>query len=334
MSSNIPPGPSSTTPSVLLPELLGFVPQFLLDDIVDTANDAVKQAVDAMEQFLERWADARKEKNADWDSTQEIEQGLVAFQTLLNTHVDIAFDFFETWCLRNIFAVPSDLPIVAPHQEGLTMDRTAEEEIGLEAEIRDLRKRIHAVSYSVKAAGYVYTFTCLTYLSLQLQQRKLERLLTTSVRLSAIQRSHAERRLAQLAFLRSPQMQSLLTLPDSFLAMYDAVTSLPPSTGEDAEELSVPLPEPGKRMWETNKTGYVNWAVEQLLARTREQEQASKGSGGGAEGGVVASVVAEAAAVGSTEDIKATILATASSSTANVSQSAGSAQQDRKMDIG
>ena len=48
----------------------------------------------------------------------------------------------------------------------------------------------------------------------------------------------------------------------------------------------------------------------------------------------MASVVAEAAAVGSTEDIKATILATASSSTANISQSAGSAQQDRNMDIG
>ncbi|KAI0088922.1 Mis12 protein-domain-containing protein [Irpex rosettiformis] len=292
--SNVPPVPSSTVPSVLLPELLGFVPQFLLDDIVDTANDAVKQAVDAMEQFLERWADARREKNVDWDSTQEIEQGLVAFQTLLNTHVDIAFDFFETWSLRNIFAVPSDLPIVAPHQEGLTMDKTVEEEVGLEAEIRELRKRIHA-------------------------QRKLERLLTTSVRLSHIQRTHASRRLAQLSFLRSPQMQSLLTLPDSFLAMYDAVTSLPPSTGEDAEELSVPLPEPGKRMWETNKTGYVNWAVDQLLARTREQEQAaSKGGSGsgssGGEGGVVASVVASAVAVGSTEDVKATILAMASPS--------------------
>lgn len=145
MSSQHPPVPSSTVPSVLLPELLGFVPQFLLDDIVDTANDAVKQAVDAMEQFLERWASSRRASNADWDSTQEIEQGLVAFQTLLNTHVDIAFDFFETWSLRNIFAVPGDLPVVAPHQEGLEMDRTEEEELGLEAEIRELRKRIHAV---------------------------------------------------------------------------------------------------------------------------------------------------------------------------------------------
>lgn len=140
-----PQPPSSTVPSVLLPELLGFVPQFLLDDIVDTANDAVKQAVDAMEQFLERWAEARKQKIQDWDSTQEIEQGLVAFQTLLNSHVDIAFDYLELWSLRNIFAVPPELPLVAPHQAGLQLDRTAEEEANLVSEIREIRKKIQAV---------------------------------------------------------------------------------------------------------------------------------------------------------------------------------------------
>ena len=46
------------------------------------------------------------------------EVGLVAFQTLLEHHTDIAFDFFEAWCLRNlnIFMIPSDLPFVL-HQE-------------------------------------------------------------------------------------------------------------------------------------------------------------------------------------------------------------------------
>ena len=69
--------PQTTVPSVLLPELLGFVPQFLLDDIIDTANDAVRQAVEAMEVFLRRWALEREKKvDGDWDSTQEIEQGL------------------------------------------------------------------------------------------------------------------------------------------------------------------------------------------------------------------------------------------------------------------
>ena len=63
--------------SLLLPEVLGFVPQFLLDDIVDTANDAVRQAVDAMEVFLRRWASEREDNvGTDWDSTHEVEQGL------------------------------------------------------------------------------------------------------------------------------------------------------------------------------------------------------------------------------------------------------------------
>ena len=60
------------------------IPQFLLDDIINTANDEARQSIDAMEQFLQRWADARasntssKSSNPDWDPTQEIEQGLVA----------------------------------------------------------------------------------------------------------------------------------------------------------------------------------------------------------------------------------------------------------------
>lgn len=139
-----PPPPPA--PSVILPEILGFVPQFLLDDIVDTANDAVRQAVDAMEVFLRRWAAEREDKvDKDWDSTQEVEQGLVAFQTLLNSHVDIAFDVFEAWSLRNIFVVPPDLPVVVPHQEGLNLEHTADEETELVNEIRDLRRKIQAV---------------------------------------------------------------------------------------------------------------------------------------------------------------------------------------------
>ena len=139
--------PTNTTPPVLITELLGFVPQFLLDDIVDTANDEVRQAVDAMEGFLRRWVIARSEKVGDWDSNQDVEQGLVAFQTLLYNHVDIAFDFFEAWSLRNIFALPPDLKIVAPHQRGLDLTVRPEEEMELMADIEDLRRKIENVSF-------------------------------------------------------------------------------------------------------------------------------------------------------------------------------------------
>lgn len=137
--------PPPTVPSVLLPELIGFIPQFLLDDVINSANEATQQAVDAMEAFLER-RDATKQDPADtWKSAEELEKGLNAFQTLLESHVDIAFDFFEAWSLRNIFAIPADLPIVAPHQKGLNLSEPEERETELVQEIKDLRRQIQAV---------------------------------------------------------------------------------------------------------------------------------------------------------------------------------------------
>lgn len=140
--------PAPTAPTILLPEILGFSPQLLLDDVINSANSAVTASVDGMEMFLLRWADGRakegKGKSED-DITEGIEQGLVAFQTLLESHVDIAFDFFELWSLRNIFAVPADLPVIVPHQKELDLDAPPEKEVELLAEIDELRRKIDNV---------------------------------------------------------------------------------------------------------------------------------------------------------------------------------------------
>lgn len=50
--------------------------------------------------------------------------------------------------------------------------------------------------------------------------------------------------------------------------MHEAMLTLPP-----LDPLSLPqVPvEPGKRPWETSKTGYVNWAVGQLVEKSREE---------------------------------------------------------------
>lgn len=132
--------------SLLVTEILGFSPQLLLDDIINIANNAVQDGVNGMEEFLERWANARAERDGnDWGMTQEVEQGLVAFQTLLEYHTDIAFDFFEAWSLRNIFAIPPDLPIVLPHQQNLDLTHTPERERELMDEMEDLRKKLDNV---------------------------------------------------------------------------------------------------------------------------------------------------------------------------------------------
>lgn len=297
--------PPQSVPSVLIPELIGFTPQFLLDDIINTANDSVKKTVEAMETFLRRWAESRTEAvDGEWDSTQEVEQGLVSFQTLLESHVDIAFDFFEAWSLRNIFAIPVDLPIVAPHLAGLNLEQPPEKEAELLSEIDDLRRKIQAVS-----ASYI-NITYRTWLISDIQQKKLQRLYTRAVAKSATQLTHSHNCLQKLDFLRSPQLQAMLALPPEFLAMYLSISALPPPNESiDTEPLSVAAPEPGKRPWETSRTGYVNWAIEQLLARTKARKYGTDGDDAtpGEASSVVGQMAAAAHGIATAENMKAAL---------------------------
>ncbi|KZP11929.1 Mis12-domain-containing protein [Athelia psychrophila] len=263
--------PAPTAPSILLPEVLGFSPQLLLDDVINSANSAVTASVDGMEMFLLRWADGRakegKGKSED-DITQDIEQGLVAFQTLLESHVDIAFDFFELWSLRNIFAVPADLPVVVPHHQGLDLEAPPEKEAELIAEIDDLRRKID-------------------------NQQRLKRLYIRAARKSRLQLKHSQSQLEKIMFLRSPQLQILGALPASLTQMCEEVASLPLP---DPASLQQPLPDLAKRPWETSKTGYFQWAVGQSLAHS---------GGDGAQGASAVSRVAEVVqAVGTADQVK------------------------------
>ncbi|KAG6829083.1 hypothetical protein H0H92_005794 [Tricholoma furcatifolium] len=255
-------GPSQPPKQVhhLLPEILGFSPQLLLDDIINIANNAVQDGVNGMEEFLQKWVDARSERqNNDWDSTHDVEQGLVAFQTLLEHHTDLAFDFFEAWSLRNIFAIPPDLPIVVPHQQELNLTQTPEREQELMDELEQLRRRLDNV------------------ISQRLQRRE-------------------EERLAQLSILQSPSLDILHSLPQKFVAMFNAVTALPPL---EASSLISLRHGPGKRLWETGRTGYKDWAVGQLLAR------AESGDAGGKS--VVDTLMEHAHEVGRAEQLRTAV---------------------------
>ncbi|KAH7889995.1 Mis12-domain-containing protein [Phlebopus sp. FC_14] len=265
-----------TVPSILLPEILEFSPQLLLDDIINFANEAITNAVDGLEEFLFRWAADREQRvKENWDSTQEVEQGLVAFQTLLEYHTDIAFDFFETWSLRNIFAIPADLPIVVPHQEGLDLGYPTARETEILSEIDELRKKIDA-------------------------QRRLKRLLTRSTRLSAAHCRRSELRYDRVSFLQSPQLRELGQIPDQMESMFYAMSSLPALTPETTAALTqLPLADPGKRPWETSKEGYFDWATKQLLARAKQNS--------GGRDATIESLVETTGAVGSSQHMVAVV---------------------------
>ena len=76
-----------------------------------------------------------------------LSQGLVAFATLLESHTDIEFDFFEAWSLRNIFALPPDLPVIIPHHKGINLQPRPEKQTDLMVEVEDLmRQKLKNVS--------------------------------------------------------------------------------------------------------------------------------------------------------------------------------------------
>ncbi|KAI0259079.1 Mis12 protein-domain-containing protein [Gloeopeniophorella convolvens] len=244
--ANTQPSTSSTTPTVLIPELLSFSPHFLLDDMVNIANDGVGRAVDAMEDFLNRWAEARLQREPDWDAEKDLEQGLVAFQTLLEFHADIAFDFFEAWSLRNIFVVPDGLPLVAPHHAGLSLDQPANKEAELLAEIDELRRQVD-------------------------NQRRLRSLLKKASRTAARHRRQAQKRLDHLSFIQPDQLRILLDAAGDVDSLYSKISALAQLEPVNAD---IKLPEPGKREWETGKAGYLNWANAQLVQRAKQMDSA------------------------------------------------------------
>ncbi|KAF8490248.1 Mis12-domain-containing protein [Russula emetica] len=255
---------SKPTPTVLIPEILSFSPHFLLDDTINIANDGVGRAVDAMEDFLNRWAETRLEREPEWADAadKELEQGLVSFQTLLEFHTDIAFDFFEAWSLRNIFAVtPPDLPLVVPHQACLDLDHQSPEKEGeLLAEIDELRRKIE-------------------------NQKYLKRLLTNAARTSRRHTKQAQTRLDRLSFMQPEQLQTLRALAKDTDELHATVSALPPHPHLTNADMHLPGLEPGKRQWEVARKlaqqaqrttgGSVALDAQETIAATSKEEMAA-----------------------------------------------------------
>jgi kinetochore protein Mis12/MTW1 len=127
---------------------------------------------------------------------------------------------------------------------------------------------------------YVFYSLLICYQSpnavMSMQQRCLKRLYVRARYASTARRRRAEHRLSQLSLLKSPSLNLLSTIPQKLTEMYQSASSLPPM---DSSSLPIMLVDPGKRPWETSKTGYVNWAVGQLVERTKEEEGRSSDKG-------------------------------------------------------
>lgn len=83
--------------------------------------------------------------------------------------------------------------------------------------------------------------------------------------------------------------------------MYSAVSSLPPPHDHGT---TLSPPDPGKRTWESSKNGYLIWAREQLVARSKHEDLEGPGSS------AVGALVARAEEVARVEDVKAMLATT------------------------
>lgn len=125
----------------LLTEHFSYTPLSLIDDIINSVNNLIYQAISSLETGListppERLGFAHASNGSTIPDTDEdgnvvypeakleIENGLHQLETLLEATVDKAFDKFEIYVLRNILTVPEDLLgwIRLKHYEDLSFD--------------------------------------------------------------------------------------------------------------------------------------------------------------------------------------------------------------------
>jgi kinetochore protein Mis12/MTW1 len=116
--------PTDTT-TELMTEHLQYAPLTLIDDVINSANAILYQAMDAFETYLRDTlipsipsSTASKSKVFDLDAPEdseretlykELEFGMAQVETLLENAVDRNFDAFELYVLRNVFNVPDDV---------------------------------------------------------------------------------------------------------------------------------------------------------------------------------------------------------------------------------
>lgn len=151
------------TTTALLTEHFRYTPLTLLDDIINTVNELVFRAVNAIEEgFAGTTAeqlgfeldkktaaslpnDAARRQTLDELKQNEIDNGIVKLESLLNATVDKDFDKFEIYTLRNILSVghEDDLAnwVRLDHYKGVDLVNT--EDVPTPEAVQMQRRKLH-----------------------------------------------------------------------------------------------------------------------------------------------------------------------------------------------
>ncbi|ELU38521.1 Mis12 domain-containing protein [Rhizoctonia solani AG-1 IA] len=225
--------------NALLTELLGFVPQLLLDDIADAATDTVNNAIDGLEVYLRNeWLPKHTSESPSQDELDaEIDSGLLEFQTLLCGHRDMSIDMLETWSMRNVFCVPEGLNIVMPHQKGLDLSTPQGKDVQMQVELDVMRRKIENVrrfQEQLKQAE-------------QVTEHRLER---------------SKARLDRVKTLQELDPKKIEHLPAAYRSLLTTISSLPTTTPP------LPMSISSTKKHTESRAEFIDWAVKRLVTST------------------------------------------------------------------
>ncbi|CAE7198549.1 unnamed protein product [Rhizoctonia solani] len=227
---------ANSNQNALLTELLGFVPQLLLDDIADAATDTVNNAIDGLEVYLRNeWLPKRTSSTPSQEDLEaEIDSGLLEFQTLLCGHRDMSIDMLEAWSMRNVFCVPEGLNIVMPHQQGLDLNTPQGKDVQLQVDLDVMRRKIENAR------------------RFQTQLKQAERV--TEQRL---ERSKA--RLEHVNALQELDPNQIEHLPAAYRALLTTLSSLPTTVP------SISSSSASAKKHTESRAEFLDWAVKRLV---------------------------------------------------------------------
>ncbi|OCF39627.1 hypothetical protein I317_06592 [Kwoniella heveanensis CBS 569] len=245
----------------LIHELVGFDPRSLCKDITESARSEVYSTLDA----IEAWAKQICGNNPKME--MELATGLVALETLLESHVDKAFDKFTAWVLRNAFEFSPELDPVLPWQKGLDFARGEY--------VAALPNGQQALDDSLESVRT------------QVEQRRLlaqkldeaERALDRRVEIAKQRRAEVGfvQEIFESAGMSTPSQPSTQLLP-TIKALHDSLQPLEPISLSGSTSAAF-IPPPGTftstgtgtdnakhtKAWEMGRAAYLNWALNKIV---------------------------------------------------------------------
>ncbi|WVF73144.1 hypothetical protein IAT40_007963 [Kwoniella sp. CBS 6097] len=268
----------------LIHELVGFDPRSLCKDVTESARKEVYSTLDA----IEGWARQISGNNPKMEI--ELATGLVALETLLESHVDKAFDKFTAWVLRNAFEFSPEIDPVLPWQKGLDFARgeyvasLPNGQQALDDSLEELRTKVE-------------------------QSRMLAQKLNEAERVLDRRLEIAKQRRAEVGFVKeiiesaglSPLTQPSGQILPSIKALHEALQPLEPiSLSGSMSALIQPIGvgmQPGidgngngntnnghAKAWEMGRAAYLNWALNKIV-RPPSAQASDSGEGGITAGG-------------------------------------------------